>query len=428
MTDQHLMPGHRVVIVGGGFAGLSCAESLKGSGAKITLIDRRNHHLFQPLLYQAATSTLPVSEIAWPLRQVFRARRDVVTLLGEVAGVDPVARQVRLTDGATVAYYTLVLATGAQHAYFGNDEWAAYAPGLKTLEDATRIRAQIITAFEAAERAADPAERQRLMTFVVIGGGTTGVEMAAAIAELARRVMPIEFRNVDTRDARVILLEAGPRILGGFPESLGRYAKRALERQGVEVRLGSAVTDCGPGYVTAGERRIRANTVVWAAGVQASDAARWIGAASDRAGRVCVAADLTVPGFSEIFVIGDTAAVAGVSGVPVPGIAPAAKQMGRYSALVIASRLHGRSAPAPFRYRHKGNFATIGRRAAIVSLGWIRLSGPLAWWTWGIGHIWFLIGTRSRIIVAVNWLWSHLFGQKCARLITHAGNTEPEIR
>ncbi|WP_425502224.1 NAD(P)/FAD-dependent oxidoreductase [Peteryoungia desertarenae] len=418
------MPGHRLVIVGGGFAGLACAESLKDSGAKITLIDRRNHHLFQPLLYQAATSTLPLSDIAWPLRQVFRTRRDVTTLLGEVAGVDAVARCVRLTDGATIAYDTLVLATGAQHAYFGNDEWAAHAHGLKTLEDATRIRAHILTAFEAAERAEDPAERQRLMTFVVVGGGPTGVEMAAAIAELARRVMQTEFRNVDTRDARVISLEAGPRILGAFPESLGRYAKRALERQGVEVRLGSAVTDCGPGHVTARGRMIRAKTAIWAAGVQASDAARWIGAASDRVGRVQLAADLTVPGCSEIFVIGDTATVTSVSGAPVPGTAPAAKQMGRHAALVIASRLQGGSAPAPFRYRHQGNFATIGRRAAIVDLGWIHLSGPLASWTWGICHIWFLIGTRSRIVVALNWLWSHLFGHKCARCWFPRG-TEP---
>ncbi|MTH99759.1 NAD(P)/FAD-dependent oxidoreductase [Roseibium sp. RKSG952] len=412
------MNSKHIVVVGGGFGGLQAVHDLAGAGVRITLIDQRNHHLFQPLLYQAATTILPISEIAWPLRRLLRQRKDVTTLLARVSGIDPETRRVFLERGPAVSYDMLVLATGARHSYFGHDDWEPYAPGLKTLEDATNIRGRVLSAFEAAESTPDEAHRNALMTFAVIGAGPTGVELVGVIAELAQRVLPSEFRNIDTRKARVLLVEAGEKVLPAFPEDLSGYARDALERLGVEVLTGQPVTSCDHAGITLGGQRIPSCTIIWAAGVQASDASRWLDVEADRAGRVVVAPDLTVREYPDVFVIGDTAAVLGMDGKPVPGIAPAAKQMGRYIAKVIRSRLAGKPAPKPFRYRHQGSLATVGRSAAVVDFGKFRLKGALAYWFWGFAHIYFLIGTRSRAIVAWSWLWSYLTGQNSARLIT----------
>lgn len=417
---------HHVVVVGGGFGGLQLVNDLKGAPVKVTLIDRRNHHLFQPLLYQVATTVLATSEIAWPIRRLYRDRQEVTTLLGEVAGVDTIAKEVTLAHGHSVPYDTLVLATGATHAYFGHDEWAAVAPGLKTLEDATTIRRRVLIAFEQAEVEEDPARRDALLTFTIIGAGPTGVELAGIIAEMAHRTLPGEFRRIDTRLARVVLVEAGPRILPAFSEELSAYASRELEKLGVEVLTGTPVTDCTDEGVTIGESFVPSRTLVWAAGVQASPAARWVGADADRAGRVKVGPDLTAPDHPDIFVIGDTASVIQEDGKPVPGIAPAAKQQGAYVAQVIRGRLTGSPAPGPFRYRHQGSLATIGKRAAIIDFGRIKLRGSLAWWIWGIAHIYFLIGTRSRFAVAWSWLWTYLSGQHSARLITQKDTLREE--
>ncbi|WP_245581890.1 NAD(P)/FAD-dependent oxidoreductase [Phyllobacterium phragmitis] len=412
------MAEHHVVVVGAGFGGLETVRGLSGAPVRITMIDQRNHHLFQPLLYQVATAMLATSEIAWPVRYLFRDRPEVKTLLATVQGVDTAKHEVLLSDGHSVPYDTLVLATGARHAYFGHDEWERFAPGLKTLEDATTIRRRMLMAFELAERETDPARRQALLTFVIIGGGPTGVELAGAIAELAHVTLVKDFRSIDPHLTRVVLIEAGPRILAGFTEDLSAYAHKALERLGVEVRTGEAVTECAAGHVVFGKETLATGTILWAAGVQASPAAQWLGAEADRAGRVKVAPDLTVPGHPEIFVVGDTAAVFAPDGKPVPGIAPAAKQQGGHVAATIKARLSGKSAPGAFRYKHSGSLATIGKRAAVIDFGWIKLRGWLAWWIWGIAHIFFLIGTRNRIAVALSWLWIHISGHRSARLIT----------
>jgi NADH dehydrogenase len=409
---------HHVVVVGAGFAGLQIVLGLKHAGIRITLVDQRNHHLFQPLLYQVATTILATSEIAWPIRRLFRDRPDVTTLLGEVTGVDPQARQVQLEGGGALGYDTLVLATGARHSYFGRDEWEEVAPGLKTLEDATTIRRRILLAFEHAERETDPDRRQALLTFAVIGAGPTGVELAGIIAELAKQTLWREFRNIDTRQARILLIEAGSRVLAAFPEGLSDYAGRALEKLGVELLLGTPVSECTAEGLTIGTKFVACRTIVWAAGVAASPAAAWLGADADRAGRVVVDQHLNLPGNPEIFVVGDTASVKMADGKPVPGVAPAAKQQGAYVAGVIRARLAARPAPPPFRYRNQGNLATIGKRAAVVDFGWMRLRGAIAWWVWGVAHIFFLIGTRSRAAVAWSWLWSYISGQHSARLIT----------
>jgi NADH dehydrogenase len=409
---------HRVVVVGAGFGGLEVVKGLKAAGLDITLIDRRNHHLFQPLLYQVATTSLATSEIAWPVRQLLRRRKDVTTLLATVAGVDRQGRRVLLADGGSVPYDTLVLATGARHAYFGHDEWEPFAPGLKTLEDATTIRRRILLAFERAESEADAAKRKALLTFVIIGGGPTGVELAGTIADLARDTLTGEFRRIDPAQARVVLVEAGPRVLGNFRDTLSDYARRALERLGVEVVLGRSVTAVDAEGVMIEGERLAARTVIWAAGVAASPAAEWLGAPADRAGRVMVEADLTAPGHPEIFVIGDTAHVGREDGGPVPGVAPAAKQQGRHVAAAIRARLAGNAGATPFRYRSAGELATIGKRAAVVDFGWIRLTGWPAWWLWGLAHIYFLIGLRYRLAVALSWLWIYATGQRSARLIT----------
>ncbi|GAB1580841.1 NAD(P)/FAD-dependent oxidoreductase [Phyllobacterium phragmitis] len=418
------MSEHHVVVVGAGFGGLETVRGLAGAPVRITIIDQRNHHLFQPLLYQVATAILATSEVAWPVRYLFRDRPEVKTILATVQGVDTAKREVLLSDGQNVPYDTLVLATGARHAYFGHDEWERYAPGLKTLEDATTIRRRMLTAFELAEREADPARRQALLTFVIIGGGPTGVELAGAIAELAHVTLVKDFRNIDPHRTRVVLIEAGPRILPGFAEDLSAYAHKALEKLGVEVRTGAPVTECAAGHVVFGGETLATGTILWAAGVQASPAAQWLGAEADRAGRVKVEPDLTVPGHPEIFVIGDTAAVAAPDGKPVPGIAPAAKQQGGHVAAVIKARLAGKAAPGPFLYKHSGSLATIGKRAAVIDFGWIKLRGWPAWWIWGIAHIFFLIGTRHRIAVALSWLWIYMTGHRSARLITQGRGRE----
>jgi NADH dehydrogenase len=420
------MAQHRIVVVGGGFAGLSVVNGLKGTGAEITLVDRRNHHLFQPLLYQVATTVLATSEIAWPIRRLFRTRPEISTRLDEVTGVDRHAKTVSLRSGAVLPYDTLVLATGARHAYFGHDEWEGVAPGLKTLEDATTIRRRILLAFERAELTDKTVEADALLTFAIIGAGPTGVELAGMIGELANNILPPEFRKIDTRRTRVLLIEAGPRVLPAFSEDLSQYAQTALGKLGVDVRLGQAVTAITEDGVTIGESFIPCRTVVWAAGVQASPAAKWVEAPADRAGRARVGPDLTVEGDPDVFVIGDTALVNQVNGKPVPGIAPAAKQQGAYVARVLKARLEEKAAPAPFRYRHQGSLATIGRRAAVIDFGRIKLTGALAWWIWGLAHIYFLIGTRSRLAVAWSWLWIYLSGQHSARLITQKETLKSE--
>jgi NADH:ubiquinone reductase (H+-translocating) len=409
---------HHVVIVGGGFGGLAVAQGLKGTGVRITIVDQRNHHLFQPLLYQVGTATLATSEIAWPIRQLFRRRKDITTLLGTVVGVDTAAREVLLEDGGRIGYDSLVLATGARHAYFGHDEWEPYAPALKTLEDATSIRRRVLLSFEHAERESDAALRSAWLTFVIVGGGATGVELAGAIADLAHVTLPDEFRHIDTRKARVLLIEAGPRILPTFTPDLSAYAHAALERLGVEIQLGIPVSECSTQGVVFGEQRLAAKVILWAAGVRASPAAAWLGAPADGAGRVQVAPDLTAPGRPEIFVIGDTATIDAWHGKPVPGIAPAAKQQGTHVAATIKRRLAGDSSPRPFRYRHAGNLATIGKRAAVIDFGWLKVRGYIAWWIWGLAHIYFLIGVRNRLAVALSWLWIYLTGTRGACLIT----------
>jgi NADH dehydrogenase len=412
---------HRVVIVGAGFGGLEAAFGLAGAPVRITLVDRRNHHLFQPLLYQVATASLATSEIAWPIRYLLRGRPDVTTLFATVDGVDAEGKRVLLEDGDALPYDTLILATGARHAYFGHDEWEQFAPGLKTLEDATTVRRRILVAFERAERETDPRRRAARLTFVIIGAGPTGVELAGTIAELAQLTLPPDFRNIDTHKARVVLIEAGPRVLAGFPDELSAYAQRSLESIGVEVVLGQPVTECTREGVVYGGNRLEAKTIIWAAGVRASRAAEWLGAPQDRAGRVEVLPDLTVPGHPDIFAIGDTVTIADPDGKPVPGIAPAAKQQGRYVAALIKARLNGGTLP-PFRYKHAGSLAQIGKRKAVIDFGRIKLRGALAWWIWGIAHIYFLIGVRHRIAVALSWLWIHARDQRAARLITQGSS------
>ena len=412
---------HRVVIVGAGFGGLETTFRLAGSPVEITVIDRRNHHLFQPLLYQVATASLATSEIAWPIRYLLRDRREVTTLFANVNGVDASAKRVLLEDGDSIPYDTLVLATGARHAYFGHDEWEPFAPGLKTLEDATTLRRRILVAFERAERETDLQRRTALLTFVIIGAGPTGVELAGTIADMAKDTLPRDFRHIDTRKARVVLIEAGPRVLAGFPDDLSAYAQRSLENLGVEVMLGAPVTDCSADGVVFGGQKLEARTIIWAAGVRASRAAEWLNAPADRAGRLKVEPDLTVPGHPDIFAVGDTVTVAGPDGNPVPGIAPAAKQEGRYVAALIKARLEGRMLP-PFRYKHAGSLAQIGKRLAVIDFGRIKLRGTIAWWIWGIAHIYFLIGLRNRLSVALSWLWIYVRDQRAARLITQGSS------
>jgi NADH dehydrogenase len=415
MTRPH------VVVVGAGFGGLAAAHRLAGTDADVTVIDRRNYHLFQPLLYQVATAGLSPAQIAQPVRSILRKAANARVILGKVTAVDRQRRLVKLED-REIAYDMLVLATGSRHAYFGNDEWESVAPGLKSIDDATGIRRRILLAFERAEQASDPEARRRFLTFVVIGAGPTGVEMAGAIAELAHVVLRHDFRTINPRDARIVLVEAGPRVLAAFPPSLSRSAQRSLERLRVEVRLGRPVARCDADGVTIGDERLPAATIVWAAGVASSPAARWLGVEPDRLGRVVVGPDLALPGHPEIFVIGDTAHAVGPDGRPLPGLAPVAKQQGGYVARVLRARIAGRPAPPPFRYRDFGAMATIGRRAAVADFGWLRVDGTVAWLLWGLIHVTFLIGFRNRFVVLFDWLWSYMTFQSGARLITGPGS------
>jgi NADH:ubiquinone reductase (H+-translocating) len=422
-APTNIQDRHHVLIIGGGFGGLEAVNGLAGSQVSVTLIDQRNYHLFQPLLYQVATASLATSEIAWPIRYLVRRRPEVTTLLATAIGVDADARRVLLNGGGSLPYDTLILATGARHAYFGHDEWEAFAPGLKTLEDAVTIRRRVLLAFEQAEFEADPRRRAALLTFVIIGAGPTGVELAGTIVELAHSTLKPDFRRIDTRKARVVLIEAGPRVLAGFAEDLSAYAHRALERLGVEVELNQPVSQCSADRVVFGGRILETSTVIWAAGVMASPAAKWLGAPSDCTGRLMVLPNLTVPGHPEIFAIGDTVTIAGPDGKPVPGIAPAAKQEGRYVAMVIKRRLRGDTAIPDFQYRHAGSLATIGKRLAVIDFGRVKLRGALAWWIWGFAHIYFLIGLRNRLSVILNWLWIHIRDQRSGRLITQGRYT-----
>ena len=407
----------RVVIVGAGFAGLTAAKALAKAPVDLTVVDRRNYHLFQPLLYQVATAGLSPAEIATPIRSVLREQRNTRVLLGRVGAIDKHARTVEV-EGRSVPYDTLIIATGARHAYFGRDEWEEVAPGLKKIDDATKLRHRILLAFEDAETTEDVAERRHLLTFVIIGGGPTGVELAGAIAELAKVALARDFRHIDPRASRIILVEGGPRVLATFPEALSAFAKRALEKLGVEVRLGHPASACDVGGVVVSGERIEARTIIWAAGVAASPAAKWLGAEKDRAGRVIVGRDLTLPGHPEIFVIGDTAAAPGLDGEPLPGVAPVAKQQGAYVGRVIAARAMAKAEPPPFRYRSYGNLATIGRKVAVADFGRIRLGGRVAWLLWGVIHVLFLIGFRNRIAVLLDWLWAYVTFQRGARIIT----------
>jgi NADH dehydrogenase FAD-containing subunit len=414
VSDRNGRP--HIVIIGAGFGGLSAATRLKRVDADVTVIDRRNHHLFQPLLYQVATAALSPADIAAPIRGILAGQANTHVVLGEVTGIDTTGRAVLLGE-RRIGYHQLVIATGAREFYFGHDEWASVTSGLKTIEEATAMRRRILLAFERAEDSEDPEERRRLLTFVIIGGGPTGVELAGALAELAKAALARDFRRIDPTTARIVLVEAGPRLLPSFPPHLSEVAARDLARLGVELRLGAMVVRCDDSGAALESERIESRTLIWAAGVAASPAAQWLGIEPARGGRVAVGPDLSVPGHPEIFVIGDTAEVAGPQG-PLPGVAPVAKQEGAYVAQVISARLLGKPAPAPFRYRSIGNLATIGRKSAVIDFGWLRLTGRLAWLVWGVAHIFFLIGFRNRMAVAVDWLWSYLTYQRGARLIT----------
>jgi NADH dehydrogenase len=409
----------RVVIAGAGFGGLEAAKALRAAPADVLVIDEQNHHCFQPLLYQVATAALSPADVAWPIRRILRKQSNATVLMAEVRGIDT-NKQLVHTDSISVAYDFLVLATGATHSYFGHDDWAAVAPGLKRIEDGTRIRRRILIAFERAELASDATERQRLLTFVIVGAGATGVEMAGAIAEIARRTLAMDFRRIDPKAARIVLIEAGPRVMPVLPENLSNYVQQTLGQMGVEVMTSTRVIGCDAGGVDLERGRIDAGTLIWAAGVIASPAARWLDAEQDRAGRVKVGPDLSVPGHPQVFAIGDTAAVLDPTGQiqPIPGIAPAAKQMGRYVGRLIAARIAGKAPPEPFRYRHQGDLATIGRRAAVVKLGRLELRGFLGWLFWSVVHVFFLIEIRDRFVVAFIWLWDYVTFQRGARLIT----------
>jgi NADH dehydrogenase len=414
----------RVVILGAGFGGLEATKALRRAPVEITLIDRQNYHCFQPLLYQVATAALSPADIAWPIRHILRRQENATVFMAEVNDIDAGARVVN-TKAGPFSFDFLVIATGARNSYFGHDRWAELALGLKRIEDATRIRRSILSAFEEAELARDDAERTRLLTFVIIGGGPTGVEMAGAIAEVARQTLARDFRRIDPRTARIVLIEAGPRLLPTFSEQHSNYARETLAAMGVDVMTLSPVLECDERGVDLASGRIEAGSVIWAAGVIASPAAQWLSAAHDRGGRVVVRPDLSLQGFDDIFVIGDTASVKDASDRPVPGLASAAKQMGKYVGKLVAARVAGQSLP-PFRYRHEGNLATIGRRAAVVELGPIQLKGFIGWMFWSAVHIYFLIGLRNRFVVAVTWLWSYITFKRGARLITEVPQIVPD--
>jgi NADH:ubiquinone reductase (H+-translocating) len=428
MTQPSSTQPPRVVIVGGGFGGLKLARQLRRSPVSITLIDRNNYHLFQPLLYQVATAGLSPADIAMPIRSVLRRDPEAEVIMGEVTGIDAEKREVIVRDPAAgadshtvrVSYDFLVIATGARHSYFGHPEWEAFAPGLKSIEDATAIRTRILLAFEKAEVERDEEERKRLLTFTVVGGGPTGVEMAGAISELAKRVLASDFRHIDPTSACIVIVEAGPRVLGAFPEELSRRAEAALSALGVEVRTGQRVEKVDADGVIIGGKRLGSRTVVWAAGVEATPVCAWLGLTPGPSGRVRVGADLSVPGHPHIFVIGDAAWFEVAPGVPLPGVAPVAIQQGAFLAKLIAKRVSrdGAGARETFRYFDKGSLATIGRSCAVAAIGGLRMSGFFAWLTWLFVHILYLVGFRNRVSVVAQWAWSYATFQRGARLIT----------
>jgi NADH dehydrogenase len=407
-----------IVIVGAGFGGLAAARALARAPVRVTVIDRRNYHLFQPLLYQVASAALSPADIAQPIRAVLRHQRNATVLLDEVMGVDTANRRVETRSGGQQNYDWLILATGSQYNYFGHNEWARLAPGLKSVDDATLIRRRVLLAFEQAESTMDRAMQRRLLTFVLVGAGPTGVEMAGALAELAHATLSRDFRHIDPHTADILLIEAGPRVLSGFPDKLADFARTALERMGVEVLLNTPIESVDENGVIANGRRIEAANVIWCAGVRASPVAQWLGVPPVKGNRVRVAPDLSVPGHPEVFVIGDAASVVTPHGDELPGLAAVAKQQGEYVGALLTARVRGDPAPPPFRYHDKGTLATIGRAAAIADFGWIRLTGWIAWIVWGVVHIFFLIGFRNRLAVFLDWVWAWLTYGRGARLIT----------
>ena len=412
----------RVVIVGGGFGGLAAAKSLRNTDVHVVLVDRQNHHLFQPLLYQVATSVLSPGQIASPIRSILKRQRNTTVILGEVVGVDIDRRCVFVDsadqEGAPIEYDYLVLATGASHSYFGHDEFARFAPGLKSLADAVSIRNHVLSAFEQAEAEEDPKRHRDLLTFVLVGGGPTGVEMAGALAILVRNTLRSEFRRVDPASARIVLIDMAPRVLGTFAESLSAAALTRLDELGVEVRLGHGADVIDADGVIVGGERIVSKTVIWTAGVAPSPAGKWLKAPTDRAGRVRIQPDVSVPGHSEIFVVGDTASL-DQDGRPLPGVAQVAMQQGRYAGKVIHRRIHGQSAPPPFRYFDKGTMAVVGKGFAVLQTGGLRLSGFLAWLAWAAVHLEFLGQSSLRVSVFVQWVWLYVTGQRGSRLIVN---------
>ncbi len=410
------MPTPRVIVIGGGFAGLDAARVFDGAPVAVTLLDRHNHHVFQPLLYQVATAALSPGDIASPIRWILRRQQNVEVLLADVLAIDPAAKTVTTEAGGTRPYDYLIVATGATHAYFGHPEWEARAPGLKTLDDALEMRRRVLLAFEAAEREGDPAAQRRLLTFVIVGGGPTGVELAGALAEIARHALRHDFRRIRPESSRILLLEGSPHVLGTFPETLRRKARRALERLGVEVRTSTVVTGIDEAGVTAGGERIAAQTILWAAGVAASPMGTWLGVPLDRAGRVPAEPTLAVPGHPDVFVAGDICAFV-QDGRPLPGVAQVAKQEGAHAAKNVLRAIRGEPL-APFRYTDFGSVATIGRGEAVVNIGPVRASGWLAWVFWLFLHIFWLIGFRNRLVVLSEWAWSYITLQRGVRLIT----------
>jgi NADH:ubiquinone reductase (H+-translocating) len=411
----------RVVIIGAGFGGVACGRALRHTPVQVTLIDRQNYHLFQPLLYQVATAALSPGDIAVPIRSMFRGQFNVQVALGTVSDIDAQQRQV-IVGELKIAYDYLVIATGATHSYFGKQEWSRYAPGLKRVEDATGIRRRVLEAFERAEIAPSATEREHLLNFVIVGAGPTGVELAGAIAELARFGMGRDFRTIDPALASILLVQAAPRILPTFPEKLAKHAQQSLERLGVRVLVGSRVAAIDDHGVIVNGERIYSKSVLWAAGVAASPAAKWLKADADAAGRVKVDRNLAVPNLPNVFVIGDAAGSDAWRGQPVPGLAPAAKQGGTHIAKLITARVLGRPDPGPFIYRHYGSLATIGRKSAVADFGWISLAGAPAWWLWGLLHVAFLVGGRNRLSVLINWLWSYMTFRANTRLITEGAD------
>jgi NADH:quinone reductase (non-electrogenic) len=419
------LTGPHIVIVGAGFGGLACARRLGGASARITVIDRRNYHLFVPLLYQVATAALSPADIARPIRRMVARHRNISVVLGEVVGIDVDKRRIHLADEPDISFDILIVATGSTYSYFGHDEWARAAPGPRSIAEARAIRTKLLLAFEHAEIVKDAEERSRLLTTVIVGGGPTGVEMAGAVAELTRHSLARDFRNIDPTEARILLVEAGPRILSNFPESLSDYSQRSLERLGVTVLTGQSVDDVRRGEVTIDGRRERVGCIIWGAGVKASPAAQWLGVEPDKAGRVPVNPDLSVVGYEGIYVIGDSAMLAGSDGRPLPALAQVAHQQGLHLGKALRKSLADGKPMPPFRFHNRGNTAIIGRNAAVFDFGWLKLKGRIGWMLWAIVHIYLLTGFENRLLVAVHWLWLYLTYERGARLIADGEEGDP---